>query len=111
MKRPSGIDSQALFENIPHPHKYLIESHQIFDNLKAYPPDVLMTLGAGDIDRCGNPSPTGSRRTLIDSKLAPERTMIRTILSIASAVLLIAGSGWLGFGEARVERSVHRIGS
>ena len=50
-----GIDSQALFENIPHPHKYLIESHQIFDNLKAYPPDVLMTLGAGDIDRCVQP--------------------------------------------------------
>ncbi len=50
-----GIDSQALFENIPHPHKYLIESNQIFDNLKAYPPDVLMTLGAGDIDRCVQP--------------------------------------------------------
>ena len=50
-----GIDSQTLFENIPHPHKYLIESHQIFDNLKEYPPDVLMTLGAGDIDRCVNP--------------------------------------------------------
>ena len=50
-----GIDSQTLFENIPHPHKYLIESHQIFDNLKEYPPDVLMTLGAGDIDRCVKP--------------------------------------------------------
>jgi UDP-N-acetylmuramate--alanine ligase len=50
-----GIDSQALFENIPHPHKYLIESNQIFDNLKDYPPDVLMTLGAGDIDRCVQP--------------------------------------------------------
>jgi UDP-N-acetylmuramate--alanine ligase len=51
----TGIDSQALFENIPHPHKYLIESHQIFDNLKEFPPDVLMTLGAGDIDRCVQP--------------------------------------------------------
>ena len=50
-----GIDSQALFENIPHPHKYLIESNQIFDNLKAYPPDVLMTLEAGDIDRSVQP--------------------------------------------------------
>lgn len=50
-----GIDSQTLFENIPHPRKYLIESHQIFDNLKEYPPDVLMTLGAGDIDRCVQP--------------------------------------------------------
>ena len=50
-----GIDSQVLFENIPHHHKYLIKSNQIFDNLKEFPPDVLMTLGAGDIDRYVQP--------------------------------------------------------
>ena len=97
-----GIDSQALFENIPHPHKYLIESNQIFDNLKAYPPDVLMTLGAGDIDRCVQPLAHWLKEDPEDSKLAPEHTMIRTILSIASAVLLIAGSGALvGFSVER----------
>jgi len=50
-----GIDSQTLFENIPNPSKHLIESHQIFDNLKEFPPEVLMTLGAGDIDRLVKP--------------------------------------------------------
>ncbi len=50
-----GIDSQALFENIPHPLKHLIESHQIFDNLKEHPPEVLLSLGAGDIDRVVKP--------------------------------------------------------
>lgn len=50
-----GIDSQRLFENITNPSKHLIESHQIFDNLKEFPPEVLMTLGAGDIDRCVQP--------------------------------------------------------
>lgn len=50
-----GIDSQTLFENIPNPRKHLIESHQIFDNLKDHPPEVLMTLGAGDIDKCVKP--------------------------------------------------------
>ena len=46
-----GIDSQRLFENIPNPTKHLIDSERIFDCLKAHPPEVLMTLGAGDIDR------------------------------------------------------------
>ena len=46
-----GIDSQTLFENIPNPSKHIIDSERIFDCLKAHPPEVLMTLGAGDIDR------------------------------------------------------------
>lgn len=50
-----GIDSQLLFENIPNPRKHLITSNRIFDNLKEHPPEVLMTLGAGDIDRCVEP--------------------------------------------------------
>lgn len=50
-----GIDSQRLFENIPSTTKHLIRSEQIFDNLKEHPPKVLMTLGAGDIDRIVEP--------------------------------------------------------
>lgn len=50
-----GIDSQVLFENIPHTRKHLIESYQIFDNLKEHPPEVLLSLGAGDIDRIVKP--------------------------------------------------------
>jgi UDP-N-acetylmuramate--alanine ligase len=50
-----GIDSQTLFENIPSGAKHLIQSEQIFDNLKVHPPQVLMTLGAGDINRCVEP--------------------------------------------------------
>jgi UDP-N-acetylmuramate--alanine ligase len=46
-----GIDSQRLFENIPNTTKHLIDSERIFDCLKAHPPEVLMTMGAGDIDR------------------------------------------------------------
>jgi UDP-N-acetylmuramate--alanine ligase len=50
-----GIDSQSLFEKIPNPTKHLIDSERIFECLKDYPPEVLMTLGAGDIDRCVAP--------------------------------------------------------
>jgi UDP-N-acetylmuramate--alanine ligase len=50
-----GIDSQSLFENILNPCKHLISIERIFDNLKEHPPEVLLTIGAGDIDRCVNP--------------------------------------------------------
>ena len=50
-----GIDSQSLFENILNPSKHLVPIKQIFDNLKEHPPEVLLTIGAGDIDRCVNP--------------------------------------------------------
>ena len=50
-----GIDSQRLYDNIPNTTKHLIDSERIFDCLKAHPPEVLITLGAGDIDRCAAP--------------------------------------------------------
>jgi UDP-N-acetylmuramate--alanine ligase len=46
-----GVDAQWLFENISAPHKQLSSSDSIFTSLKAGPLDVLVTAGAGDIDR------------------------------------------------------------
>lgn len=46
-----GVDAQWLFENISSTHKKLASSETIFDSLKACPVDVVVTAGAGDIDR------------------------------------------------------------
>ena len=46
-----GVDAQWLFDNISSPHKHLATSDSIFGDLKACPADVLVTAGAGDIDR------------------------------------------------------------
>ena len=46
-----GVDAQWLFENISSTHKNLASSETIFDSLKACPVDVVVTAGAGDIDR------------------------------------------------------------
>jgi UDP-N-acetylmuramate--alanine ligase len=50
-----GIDSQSLFENILNPCKHLVSIERIFDNLKEHPPEILLTIGAGDIDRSVKP--------------------------------------------------------
>jgi UDP-N-acetylmuramate--alanine ligase len=47
----AGVDAQWLFENISGTHKHLSSSETIFTSLKACPVDVLITAGAGDIDR------------------------------------------------------------
>ena len=46
-----GVDAQWLFDNISGPHKHLTTSDSIFGDLKARSVDVLVTAGAGDIDR------------------------------------------------------------
>ena len=46
-----GVDAQWLFDNISSPDKHLVASDSIFTSLKACPVDVLVTAGAGDIDR------------------------------------------------------------
>ena len=46
-----GVDAQWLFDNISSTHKHLTTSDSIFGDLKACPLDVLVTAGAGDIDR------------------------------------------------------------
>ena len=46
-----GVDAQLLFDNISGTPKHLSTSDSIFGDLKACPVDVLITAGAGDIDR------------------------------------------------------------
>lgn len=53
-----GVDSQSLFEKISAPHKELVDAERIFGCLKDMPREVVMTLGAGDIDRWVHPLKT-----------------------------------------------------
>lgn len=46
-----GITSDFLLEKIDGNNKLLLQKHQLFDYLKDHKPDVLLTVGAGDIDR------------------------------------------------------------
>ena len=51
-----GVDAQWLFDNISGTHKHLSTSDSIFGDLKACSVDVLVTAGAGDIDRLVSPA-------------------------------------------------------
>ncbi len=46
-----GIDSQWLLDKINHPHKKRIAKSQLLPTIRERVPEVLLTLGAGDIDR------------------------------------------------------------
>lgn len=46
-----GIDSQWLLDKINHPHKKRIAKSQLLPLIREHVPEVLLTLGAGDIDR------------------------------------------------------------
>ena len=50
-----GIDSQWLFDKIQKDEKYLVEKDAIFTLLNKLQFDVLLTLGAGDIDTLVSP--------------------------------------------------------
>ena len=45
-----GFNTQSLFEKISHPHAETSTKNSIFDNLKRHHVDVLLSVGAGDID-------------------------------------------------------------
>jgi UDP-N-acetylmuramate--alanine ligase len=45
-----GVNAQLILDNISHPHAETSTINSIFENLKAYSVDVILTLGAGDID-------------------------------------------------------------
>lgn len=45
-----GINSQMLLDKMKLKNKYLVPKEQVIDFLRTHPLDVLMTLGAGDID-------------------------------------------------------------
>jgi len=46
-----GITSKAILDKINNPNKRLLTSPEILEELKSNPPKVLLTLGAGDIDK------------------------------------------------------------
>ncbi|RMF26448.1 MAG: UDP-N-acetylmuramate--L-alanine ligase [Bacteroidetes bacterium] len=45
-----GVSSRLIFEQMNNPNKQLLSKEQLLDTLKRRPPEVLLTLGAGDID-------------------------------------------------------------
>ena len=45
-----GVNTQLILNNISGTHAELSTINSIFENLKAYSVDVVLTLGAGDID-------------------------------------------------------------
>jgi UDP-N-acetylmuramate--alanine ligase len=50
-----GISSQWLLEQIAHDHKSLLSPQAITTKVKSEKPELLLLLGAGDIDRLSNP--------------------------------------------------------
>lgn len=50
-----GVDSQWLLDKIDHPHKKHVTKTHLLDELKQRHLEVLMTLGAGDIDQFVQP--------------------------------------------------------
>lgn len=45
-----GVNTQLILNNISHPHAKMSTINSIFENLKVESLDVILTLGAGDID-------------------------------------------------------------
>jgi UDP-N-acetylmuramate--alanine ligase len=46
-----GVNSTALLERVPMDCKILLRKEEVLSYLEAHRPDVLLTMGAGDIDR------------------------------------------------------------
>ena len=46
-----GVSSEMIFKDVTCPEKVLIHKDQLMDYLKNENIDILMTMGAGDIDR------------------------------------------------------------
>ena len=53
-----GITSQALLDKITLPHKSLCPKQQLLATLAERKPELLVTMGAGDIDRFVEPIQT-----------------------------------------------------
>ena len=45
-----GVNTQLILNNMSNPHAEMSTKNSIFENLKAYSMDVVLSLGAGDID-------------------------------------------------------------
>ena len=46
-----GVTSELIFKDVTCPEKVLLKRSEFMDYLKTEKPEVLVTLGAGDIDR------------------------------------------------------------
>jgi UDP-N-acetylmuramate--alanine ligase len=46
-----GVTSKIIFDRIDHAHKVMCSKTQLLDVLRNRPIEVVVTLGAGDIDR------------------------------------------------------------
>jgi UDP-N-acetylmuramate--alanine ligase len=51
----AGVDSEMILRLMKNPAKRLMGMDEVIGNLEKYPPQVLMTLGAGDIDTLVEP--------------------------------------------------------
>lgn len=45
-----GVTSESIFNRMKNPNKKMVTKETLMDTLKEYKPEILMTLGAGDID-------------------------------------------------------------
>ncbi len=50
-----GITSEMILQKIKRPEKELLSKEEVTEHIRKEPPEVLMTLGAGDIDRLVEP--------------------------------------------------------
>ena len=50
-----GVTSEIIFDKITTPEKVLLKKEELMDFLKGEPVDVLITFGAGNIDRFTGP--------------------------------------------------------
>ena len=46
-----GVTSEIIFNKMKNPNKQLLKKRELLENLETEELEVLMTLGAGDIDR------------------------------------------------------------
>jgi len=46
-----GVTSEVLLHKVTTPHKYLLQKEELIHFLRTHPTDILVTMGAGDIDR------------------------------------------------------------
>jgi len=49
-----GVNSELIFDKIKNENKFLIKKSEVPDLLKNHKTDIVLTMGAGDIDGIGN---------------------------------------------------------
>ncbi len=59
-----GIDSNLLLSKINNKNKILLTKNELIDFLKTNPPELLVTMGAGDIDRLVKPIETALKEII-----------------------------------------------